>query len=126
MEADLDFRQLKIPAPQRQGYKLNLIDRLRALPGVEGVADASVSQTPAKAGPMVFFNPSAICSVYASQSSGIFNQSRLFHEFLHGFYGEVDETIQKGLGLAQVSDTTNITFYIQPKVFGKPPGVCAN
>jgi predicted permease len=42
MEADLDFRQLKIPAPQRQGYKLNLIDRLRALPGVEGVADASV------------------------------------------------------------------------------------
>jgi putative ABC transport system permease protein len=42
MEADLDFRQLKIPAPQRQGYKLNLIDRLRALPGVDGVADASV------------------------------------------------------------------------------------
>jgi predicted permease len=42
MEADLDFRQLKIPAPQRQGYKLNLIDRLRALPGIEGVADASV------------------------------------------------------------------------------------
>ncbi|MBA0087874.1 MAG: FtsX-like permease family protein, partial [Acidobacteria bacterium Pan2503] len=42
MEADLDFRQLKILAPQRQGYKLNLIDRLRALPGVEGVADASV------------------------------------------------------------------------------------
>ena len=42
MEADLDFSQLKIPAPQRQTYKLNLIDRLRALPGVEGVADASV------------------------------------------------------------------------------------
>jgi putative ABC transport system permease protein len=42
MEADLDFRQLKIPASQRQSYKLNLIDRLRALPGVEGVADASV------------------------------------------------------------------------------------
>src|SRR5580704_9548213 len=42
MEADLDFRQLKIPAPQRQSYKLNLIDRLRALPGVDGVADASV------------------------------------------------------------------------------------
>ncbi len=42
MEADLDFRQLKIPASQRPSYKLNLIDRLRALPGVEGVADASV------------------------------------------------------------------------------------
>jgi len=42
MEADLDFSQLKIPAPQRQTYKLNLIDRLRGLPGVEGVADASV------------------------------------------------------------------------------------
>lgn len=42
MEADLDFSQLKIRAPQRQTYKLNLIDRLRALPGVEGVADASV------------------------------------------------------------------------------------
>ena len=42
MEADLDFRQLKIPASQRPSYKLSLIDRLRALPGVEGVADASV------------------------------------------------------------------------------------
>jgi putative ABC transport system permease protein len=42
LEADLDFSLLKIPAPQRQTYKLNLIDRLRALPGVEGVADASV------------------------------------------------------------------------------------
>jgi putative ABC transport system permease protein len=42
LEADLDFGQLKIPVPQRQTYKLNLIDRLRALPGVEGVADASV------------------------------------------------------------------------------------
>jgi predicted permease len=41
-EADLDFSQLKIPAPQRQSYKLNLIERLRGLPGVEGVADASV------------------------------------------------------------------------------------
>src|SRR5579859_150025 len=42
MEADLDFGQLKIPAQQRQSYKLNLIGRLRALPGVEGVADANV------------------------------------------------------------------------------------
>ena len=42
VEADLDFRQLRIFAPQRQTYKLNLIDRLRALPGVDGVADASV------------------------------------------------------------------------------------
>jgi len=42
VEADLDFRQLKIPALQRQAYKLNLIDRLRALPGVDGVADANV------------------------------------------------------------------------------------
>lgn len=42
LEADLDFSQLKIPAPQRQTYKLNLIAHLRALPGVEGVADASV------------------------------------------------------------------------------------
>ncbi len=42
MEADLDFRALKIPAPQRQTYEQNLIDLLRALPGVEGVADARV------------------------------------------------------------------------------------
>jgi len=43
MGADLGLlANSKIPAPQRQTYKLNLIDRLRALPAFEGVADASV------------------------------------------------------------------------------------
>lgn len=42
MEADVDFRELRIPAAQRQTYKLKLIDRLRGLPGVAGVADANV------------------------------------------------------------------------------------
>jgi hypothetical protein len=87
----------------------------------------AIAQMPAKKEPLVFFNPSAICSVFASQSSGIFNQARLFHETLHGFYGKSDATIQEAFSLPQDStNTINITFYIQQKVFGKPAGVCAN
>src|SRR5262249_17391815 len=42
LETDLDFSRLRLPASQRQQYKLTLIDRIKAIPGVEGAADASV------------------------------------------------------------------------------------
>lgn len=42
LEADLDFSRLRVPVNQRQQYKLALIDRIKAIPGVEGAADASI------------------------------------------------------------------------------------
>ncbi|HKO03448.1 MAG TPA: FtsX-like permease family protein, partial [Candidatus Acidoferrales bacterium] len=42
LEVDVDFTKLGIAADQRHPYKLALIDRLRALPGVQGAADASI------------------------------------------------------------------------------------
>jgi predicted permease len=42
LEADVDYSRLNIAIPQRQRYKISLIERLRAIPGVEGVANASV------------------------------------------------------------------------------------
>jgi putative ABC transport system permease protein len=42
LETDVDYSKLKIALPQRQPYKISLIERLRAIPGVEAVANASV------------------------------------------------------------------------------------
>ena len=42
LEMDVDCTKLGIAPDQRQAYKIALVDRLRALPGVEGVADASI------------------------------------------------------------------------------------
>jgi predicted permease len=42
LETDVDYSKLKIAVPQRQPYKISLIERLRAIPGVEAVAIASV------------------------------------------------------------------------------------
>jgi putative ABC transport system permease protein len=40
--ADIDITRLNIPADRRQVFKRDLLDRLRALPGVDGAADASI------------------------------------------------------------------------------------
>ena len=40
--ADADFTRLNIPTPQRQEYKRQLLERVRALPGVDGAATAVV------------------------------------------------------------------------------------
>ncbi|HEY2461481.1 MAG TPA: ABC transporter permease [Candidatus Acidoferrum sp.] len=40
--ANLDFTQLNIPADHRQQFKHDLLDRLRAIPGIESAADASI------------------------------------------------------------------------------------
>jgi hypothetical protein len=42
LETDVDYSKLRIAVPQRQPYKISLIERLRAIPGVEAVANASV------------------------------------------------------------------------------------
>jgi putative ABC transport system permease protein len=40
--ADADFTRLNIPSPQRQEYKRQLLERVRALPGVDGAATAMI------------------------------------------------------------------------------------
>lgn len=40
--ADLDITHMNIPAERRQAFKRDLLDRLRALPGVDGAADAGI------------------------------------------------------------------------------------
>jgi len=42
LEVDVDFTKLGIQPAQRQAYKIGLIERLRALPGVEGAANTSI------------------------------------------------------------------------------------
>jgi putative ABC transport system permease protein len=42
LEMDVDFTKLGIATDQREPYRAALVDRLRALPGVEGVAHTSI------------------------------------------------------------------------------------
>jgi predicted permease len=42
LETDVDYSKLKIAVPQRQAYKISLIEGLRAIPGVQAVSNASV------------------------------------------------------------------------------------
>jgi predicted permease len=42
LETDVDYSKLRITVPQRQPYKISLIERLRAIPGVQAVSNASV------------------------------------------------------------------------------------
>jgi hypothetical protein len=84
----------------------------------------AMSQMPAQNGLLVFFRPSKVCLTLSSQTLGIFNQARLFHEALHGFYGKDDGTIEQAFGVDAPS--INITFYIQRNVFGEPAVVCGN
>jgi predicted permease len=42
LETDVDYSKLKIAMPRRQPYKIALIERLRAIPGVQAVSNASV------------------------------------------------------------------------------------
>ena len=42
LEMDVDFTRLGIAPAQRTAFKLALIDRIRAIPGVDGAADASI------------------------------------------------------------------------------------
>ncbi len=41
--ADADFTRLNIPSPRRQEYKRQLLERVRALPGVDGAATAAIA-----------------------------------------------------------------------------------
>lgn len=95
-----------------------------------------MSQMPAINGPLIFFDPSQICAGYStpaynissgqSQGTGIWNQARLFHEGLHGFYGKSDATIENAFGITAPDGSIDITYYIQTKVFQEPQGQCAN
>jgi len=40
--ADLDFSKLKLPPDRRQPYKKDLLDRIRAIPGVDAAADTNI------------------------------------------------------------------------------------
>ena len=40
--ADIDYSSLKLPKERRVAYKLDLVEQIRAIPGVEGVAAAAV------------------------------------------------------------------------------------
>jgi hypothetical protein len=90
----------------------------------------NITQTPNPFALVTFYDPRSIygvCAVLASGSSGFYNQSVLFHEALHGFYGKYDPDIQEAFGLSTNAPSDNITDYIFEYVFH--PGVpeqCGN
>jgi hypothetical protein len=77
-------------------------------------------------GLIIFFNPSSVCTDSALWNSPcqIQNQSRLFHEGLHEFYGIKDSGIQSLFGIQVGPCTADITDYISSKVFGMVVNSC--
>ncbi|HEV2352363.1 MAG TPA: hypothetical protein VG028_21215, partial [Terriglobia bacterium] len=92
-----------------------------------GRSATTVMPSPAKQGPTIFFDPYFICKENSASNTGIWNQALLFHEALHGFYGLNDTSIQSALGLTVDPDnTSNITDYLDQKVFNRTNLGCGN
>jgi hypothetical protein len=89
-----------------------------------GQSDA-ISQTPSDKGKgmQIFFNPAlAPCNVFSSSNpkpgdQGVLNQATLFHEALHGYTGDFDNTLESAFGLpVTIGESVSITYYLEGKV----------
>ena len=89
-----------------------------------GQSDA-VSQTPSDKGKgiQVFFNPPlAPCNVLSSSNpkagdQGVLNQATLFHEALHGYTADIDNTLESAFGLPiTIGESVSITYYLESDV----------
>jgi len=82
---------------------------------------SNLSMTPSPLGLITFYDPFYLkghCAVTSNQPSDFWHQSVLFHEGLHGFYGQFNDDIQKALGIQVGTDSINITRYIYNNAFG--------
>jgi hypothetical protein len=111
------------------GPGLTVGDYFAQNPGVTALAkyQPSNAQNPAgKGGLVIFFNPSTICTTSALWNSAcqIENQSKMFHEGLHEYYGLADETVQRIFGLPVQKCTANISDYISFTIFNSNVNSC--
>lgn len=74
----------------------------------------------------VFVRPSTVCTDSAlwNSSCQTYNQSQLFHEGLHEFYGLDDVSIQRLFGIPTITCTNDITDYIAFTVYGTTFNSC--
>jgi hypothetical protein len=70
-------------------------------------------------GLLIFFKPSTICTVYGPADSPcqVYNQSLLFREGLHNFYGQSDDLLQFDFGIPRIPCTLDINDYIAFTVY---------
>jgi len=89
-----------------------------------GQSDAK-SQTPSDKGKgmQVFFNPvQGVCNALSSANpstgdQGVLNQATLFHEALHGYTGDEDNTLESAFSLpVTIGESVSITYYLEGKV----------
>jgi hypothetical protein len=103
-----------------KGSKTTVADVFAAQPGVDALAvtlPISAHSNSGQQGLMIFFRPSGVCTgsdTFCKED----NESLIFHEGLHNFYGFSDKTIQGDLGLPISTCTGNISDYIAEKVLG--------
>jgi hypothetical protein len=101
-------------------------------PGVTALAvyQSNNAQDPhGKQGLKIFFRPSAVCTSAIAFDSAcqIGNESVLFHESLHEYYGYTDKTIQQLFGITVRQDcTANISDYISFTIFSHNTNSCGN
>jgi hypothetical protein len=113
-----------------QGSGLTVENYFNQNPGTIALAyyQPLSAQSPVGAdGLKIFFNPNHACidSALWNSPCGLYNQSLLFHEGLHEFYGFADDTIQIYF-MITISDTctANIGDYIENYVYATVVNSC--
>jgi hypothetical protein len=105
----------------RKGSKTTVADVFAVKPELDALAvtlPISAHSNSGQQGLMIFFGPSGVCT-RSDNFCKEENESLIFHEGLHNFYGFGDETIQRDLGLPLTNQCTgNISDYIAGKVLG--------
>ena len=107
----------------------SVADFFAAKPGVVALAKfqpTNAQNRNGKKGLIIFFRPTVICTTSALSDSScqIGNQSMLFHEALHEYYGFSDSTIQTSFGITVQECTANISDYIAFSVFNRNLHLC--
>ena len=95
--ADLDFTQLNIPIEMRNNFKQQLVDRMKALPGVESAAGVGIVPVSGNG-----WND----SVHTNASGEELQEISWFNRVTPGFFNTMDTPIVRGRDVS-VSDTLN-------------------
>jgi hypothetical protein len=113
------------------GTGTTVADFFAQSPGVAALAyykPISPQSPTGNLGLTIFFLPTSICTDSALWDSNcqISNQSLLFHEGLHEFYGLADKFIQPSLGVPVIDCTADITDYISFTIYVRAVNSCGS
>jgi hypothetical protein len=121
-----DAQQLYV---QYLGTNISVSDVFAQNPGLVAVAyyqPTGAQSAQGKRGLRIFFRPATVCtdSILANSACQIENQSILFHEGLHEYYGLQDGPIQMLFGIPVIPCSADISDYISFTIYNHAVNSC--